>query len=278
MHFFVTGATGFIGSNLLNTLFLNGHQVTALRSFKSKTRVKLIQEPKWCYGKLTDDFSKQISKCDSVIHLASTGVINNFENWNLCFDVNVYQSLIFLKNASRIGIKKFLIAGSCSEYGKSADKYQFLKTNSELKPIGAYGTSKAAATLSALGLARTERLKLTIARIFHTYGIGEDKNRFWPSLIKASSEDKNFQMTRGEQIRDFTPVDLVTKKLLSLALKVDLEKDNGVIKNVGSGNIMSILDFASKEWKKRNSKGKLLVGALPYRKNEIMRYVPYLEN
>ena len=265
MHFFVTGATGFIGSNLLNTIFENGHQVTALKRNNSKTRVKLIREPKWCNGLLTDDFSKEISKCDTVIHLASTGVLSDSENWDLCFDINVIQTLIFLKNALNAGIRNFLIAGSCTEYGESGEKYDFLKADSELRPIGAYATSKASLSMASLGLARTEKFKLTVARIFHTYGLGEDKNRFWPSLIRAASNNKDLEMTKGEQIRDFTPVGLVTKKLLKLALEVSSEKEYGIIKNVGSGNVMSLVDFASNEWQKTNSKGNLIIGSLPYK-------------
>ena len=95
-------------------------------------------------------------------------------NWDYCFDVNVNQSLALWKSAVDNGIKKFLICGSCYEYGKR-EKIYSIPTNAELKPIGAYGTSKAVASISALGLTRTFDLNLVIARLFHTYGEGEAK-------------------------------------------------------------------------------------------------------
>jgi len=50
------------------------------------------------------------------------------------------------------------------------------------------------------------------------------------------------------------------------------------VANMGSGNNISIKEFASDIWKKNNAKGKLLLGNLNYRDNEIMRYVPNLDD
>lgn len=274
MKFFVTGATGFIGSHFLNTLFKNGHTAVAIRRKSNKSRIKLIKEPIWCTGKLTDDWSNQLKNCDAFVHLASAGVNINMNNWDYCFDVNVNQSLTLWKSAIDNGINKFLICGSCYEYGKSGEEYEYIPTNAELKPIGAYGTSKAVASISALGLARTFDLNLVIARLFHTYGEGEAKTRFWPSLLKASMDNVNFEMSKGEQIRDFTPVEEVSKKLFDLAISLSELPSGGIIKNIGRGTPTSLLEFANEQWSKRNSKGKLIPGALPYRKEEIMRYVP----
>ena len=197
-------------------------------------------------------------------------------NWAYCFDVNVNQSLALWKLAIDNGINKFLICGSCYEYGKSGEEYEYLPTNAELKPVGAYSTSKAVASLSALGLARTFDLKLNVARIFHTYGEGEATTRFWPSLLKASKENIDFDMSKGEQIRDFTPVEEVSKKLFNLVMNLPELQSGGIITNVGTGKPMSLLEFANEQWVKRKSKGKLIPGALPYREQEVMRYVPLI--
>ena len=277
MKIFVSGATGFVGSHFLNTLFRNGHTVVALRRKSNKPRIELINKPIWCTGKLTDDWSNKLKDCDAFVHLASAGVNENMNNWDYCFDVNVNQSLALWKSAIDNGINKFLICGSCSEYGKSGEEYEYLPTNAELKPIGAYGTSKAVASLSALGLARTFDLKLVVARLFHTYGEGEAETRFWPSLLKASMDNVDFDMSKGEQIRDFTPVEDVSEKLFDLVISLADLKSGGTIKNIGTGIPISLLDFANEQWVKRESKGKLIPGALPYRKQEVMRYVPLIK-
>ena len=276
MHFFVSGATGFIGSHFLNNLFKNEHNVTALRRSLAVPKVPLIKEPNWCTGKLNDDWKTQLKKCDVFVHLASAGVNKNMNDWKYCFDVNVNQSMYIWQQAIESGVKNFLICGSCYEYGQSGEEYDFLPVNAELKPINAYGTSKAVASITALGLAKNYSLNLVVARLFHTFGKGESENRFYPSLLNASLKNIDFPMSKGEQIRDFSPVADVTEKLHNLSINLPKSNKGGIIKNIGTGKATSLLEFANEEWKKRNSKGKIIAGALPYREKEIMRYVPLI--
>ena len=277
MNFFVSDATGFIGSHFLNTLFKNGHEVVALRRKSTEPRIDLIKEPTWCTGKLNADWSKQLKSCDAFVHLACAGVNKNMNDWEYCFEVNVNQSFALWKSAIDSGIKNFLICGSCSEYGKSGEEYEYIPATARLKPVGAYGTSKAVASISAMGLARTFDLNLVVARLFHTFGKGEAETRFWPSLLKASCDNVDFAMSKGEQIRDFMPVADVSKELFNLAINLSQFPSGGIIKNIGTGCPVSLLEFATKEWEKRNSKGKLIPGAIPYRQQEIMRYVPLID-
>jgi nucleoside-diphosphate-sugar epimerase len=93
-------------------------------------------------------------------------------------------------------------------------------------------------------------------------------------LRKAAANGKDFPMTDGGQVRDFTPVRTVARRFLTACL----EPLHGVrIENVGSGEAMSLLDFARREWTSCGAVGGLLPGALPHRKNEVMRYVPDLK-
>ena len=111
-------------------------------------------------------------------------------------------------------------------------------------------------------------------RFFMVYGNGESKNRLWPSMKRAALSGEDFKMTKGEQIRDFISVDdLVDIVIAALPL-------NGVmpgipkINNIGSGRALSVHQFCSYWWKEWNAKGDLLMGSLPYRESEIMRFVP----
>ena len=83
-------------------------------------------------------------------------------------------------------------------------------------------------------------------------------------------------MTKGEQIRDFVPVSAVAKKFVDALSFTDVRPGQPKISNVGSGNPQTILNFSEFWWKKWKAKGKLLPGALPYRANEVMRFVPDL--
>jgi nucleoside-diphosphate-sugar epimerase len=84
-------------------------------------------------------------------------------------------------------------------------------------------------------------------------------------------------MTAGEQIRDFVPVERVADRILRLAVGDKVEPGQTLIVNIGSGVPEKLKDFASRMWTKWQAKGELLLGALPYRKDEVMRYVPELD-
>jgi len=49
------------------------------------------------------------------------------------------------------------------------------------------------------------------------------------------------------------------------------------INNIGSGKPLSVHNFCSYWWKKWDAKGELIIGAVPYKKNEVMRYVPEID-
>ena len=277
MHFFVTGATGFLGSHFLKKALSLNIEVTALSRSNSFQKIKLSKQPKWCNGTLSDNWTRELSSCDTLVHFAAEGVIDNFDNWERCFDTNFVQFQNLMKNACNAGIKKFLICGSCFEYGKSGDLYSEIPTFAELKPIGAYASSKAAAGLAALEFSKRKKLNLILARLFHVYGEGENPKRFWPSLVNAALNGSDFKMTLGEQKRNFTHVDLMISMLLDLCFDLESIPEGGVIRNLGSSNNSSLKNFAIKEWERLGAAGSIKFGELSYKKNEVMSYVPLLE-
>ena len=112
---------------------------------------------------------------------------------------------------------------------------------------------------------------MTILRIFQVFGEGEARSRFWPSIKEMVNSGNDFEMTNGEQVRDFINVKEVVKQILEEALN----KSKYVsIKNIGSGEPKTLAEFANKIWDENNGKGKLILGAKKYRKGEIFRYVP----
>ena len=179
------------------------------------------------------------------------------------------------RQAISAGIKKFIILGSCFEYGISGKNYKEIPTDAPLLPNNAYSASKASATIAAISLAIEFKLDLTVLRPFHVYGEGEDENRFWPTLKRCSKEGKNLEMTKGDQIRDFEYVGESVKKILFY-----LQEDNGYgnpkIVNLGTGKPKSLIKFAKEEWERLGSKGLILNGKKQYRSTEIMRFVPKL--
>lgn len=275
MKIFVTGASGFIGQHLIKMALARGHKITALRRLALTDHRDLVNV-EWIDGTLETDLKRGLKGCDAIIHLAAYGVNPEHTAWSEAFRWNVDASIRTWFQAMEMGVSRFVIVGSCSEYGNSAERYQYIPTTAPLEPVNAYGASKAAATLAANAFAREHGIELVVPRLFHIYGEGEAKHRFWPSLRKSALTGKDFQMTLGEQIRDFTPVEFVADRLIELATNTYLEKGKPKILNLGTGSPMSLREFAEKEWEKFGATGELRFGEVPYRKNEVFRYVPCL--
>jgi nucleoside-diphosphate-sugar epimerase len=277
MNLFVTGATGFIGGHFLREALSAGHHVFALRRTGSKPRIALPREPTWLEGQLSDDWSDTLAQCDALVHLAAAGVNPLHSDWDELFQVNVCQSLSLWRRAAAAGVKRFVIIGSCFEYGKSGERVEFITTETPLEPTTAYAASKAAATMAALAFAVEANIELIVLRPFHVFGDGEEATRLWPALRKAAREGNDFNMTMGEQIRDFMPVENAAQIILNNSLRNDIHPGRPIIQNVGSGIPQTLRAFAEFWWQHWNAPGDLKIGAFPYRSNEVMRYVAKLQ-
>jgi len=276
MKIFLTGGTGFIGSHLINHLSKTNHTITAIRRKNSKPSIKLLKEPCWIEKSLHEIVSEDLSGQDILIHLAAAGVSPKKARWDEMININVIMTLNLLQLSQKVSIKRIIISGSYAEYGLSSESYDFIPVNSTLKPTTPYASSKAASFITSNTFAIKNNLELCYLRIFSAYGNGQFENNFWTSLKKAAYEGKDFLMTEGNQIRDFIKVEDVAKLILLSAERNDIVAGKPMVLNIGSGNPISLKDFAKYWWKKWNAKGKLKIGALPYRKNEIMRFVPLI--
>ncbi len=274
MKLFVTGGTGFIGSHFIQLATARGHSVTATRRPGSRPRIPLAPEPCWISKNLAELEASDFIGMDALLHFAAVGVNPSLSDWETCFRTNVVDSLRCWRMAASSGMTRFIICGSCFEYGASGESMAAISIDCPLQPTGPYHASKAAATMAALGLARTENLQLTILRPFHVYGEGEEPHRFWPSLRDAALAGRDFPMTLGEQVRDFIPVEDVAQTFLRFLEKEPHAPGMPEIYNVGSGRPQTLREFAEFWWQKWGATGKLKFGEIPYREGEVMRYAP----
>ncbi len=276
MKIVISGANGFIGSNLLELALSKGHEILAIRkSINSKTKISLKKEPNWLNKNLSEININDLKNYDGLIHLAAHSANVPYDSLENCLQVNLFDSFRFLKKAHKAGIKNFIVAGSCFEYGINGANYKFIPPNAALAPTQSYPASKAAASIAFSQWAIENERKLSIMRIFQVYGEGESSKRLWPSLIRAAQNGDDFEMTKGEQIRDFIDVKVLSEILLNECLN----QDNKVkIRNIGSGETKSIADFANEIWEKNKAKGKLIFGAKDYRDGEVFRYVPDIKS
>lgn len=271
------GGTGFIGSHFLNAAFRAGHEVIALRRPDSKPRVPLLQEPQWVEGELDGKYAASMEGCEVLVHFAAHTPNPPYDTLERCLYWNLTASLSSFNRAADVRITKFLVAGSCFEYGRSGERYDFIPVDAPLEPTMTYPTSKAAASIAFHGWAVERNLYLQILRIFQVFGEGELETRLWPSLRRAALAREDYPMTPGGQVRDFISVDEVAAAFIK-ALKFDgVEPGKPLFKNVGTGKPQTVLEFAQYWWKHWGAKGTLKPGAIPYRDNEVMRFVPEVQ-
>jgi len=109
------------------------------------------------------------------------------------------------------------------------------------------------------------------------FGEGQYMQNFWPALREAALSGADFPMTPGEQVRDYVKVEMVAQAFLAAVQRGDITQGRPWVRNIGSGRPVSMREFANEWWTRWRAEGQLLVGALPYRPNEIMRCVPVIE-
>lgn len=277
MKLFLTGGTGFVGSNFINAAHAAGHEIVAIRRPHSQPRVSLDRDPVWAEGPLDADWSEVLTNCDALVHLAAHTANPPYDTLSSCLYWNVYTSLLLAEQAYKAGIVRFLVAGSCFEYGSSASRYERIPVAAPLEPVLSYPTSKAAASVAFQGLAAEQGLQIKILRLFQVYGEGEPATRLWPSLRRAAMEGQDLPMTPGEQVRDFIDVEQVARAFVAALDFSDTKPGIARIRNVGTGNPRTLREFAEHWWRHWRARGQLRFGALPYRKNELMRLVPEVD-
>ena len=278
MKIFVTGATGFIGSHFLNAALAAGHTIVALRrSISALPRVPLIVEPIWLEKDMHEVTSEDFIGCDALVHLAAGGVTPQPATWDVCYRVNVIDSLKLCEVALGVGIRRIVAAGTYAEYGLAGLRYDPIPPDAPLEPIDSYAASKASASVALCAMCRVLGFELVYLRLFSVFGEGQYEKNFWPQLRAKALAGEDFLMTAGNQVRDFIGVELVAQKFLEACTSPLVKAGRPVVANLASGRPVSLLEFANFWWIKFKAGGKIRPGEIPERLDEVQRYVPLVE-
>jgi nucleoside-diphosphate-sugar epimerase len=274
----VTGATGFIGSHFVNYASSAGQDIVALRrSAGSVPRIVLARNPEWLTAAISQVTERELAGIDAIVHLAAAGISPRTGTWDELLEWNVVAPAKLMLTAANAGVKRFVAAGSCFEYGRAGERYEFIPTDAPLEPTGPYAASKAAGGLLLRTIAEEKKLKLSYLRLFSVFGEGQHESNLWPMIRRAALAGENLPLTSGEQVRDFIPVERVAAELLSAARDETLEAGVPRVCNIGTGRPQTVRQFAEHWWREFGAQGQLLIGKLPYRSDEVMRYVPQVQ-
>ena len=269
MNILITGAAGFIGFSLCESLIKKKHKVFGIDNFDTyysieikKKRLKILNKNKNFYFKKIDitqrsglfNFFKK-KKIDIIIHLAAqAGVRYSLINPKKYVDVNILGFLNIIELAKEKKIKKFIYASSSSVYG---DNKKFpLSENQSLNPKNIYGLSKQMNEQIASMYSKFFDLKCIGLRFFTIYGEWGRPDMFLFKLFKASQQNKKFYLNNyGNHKRDFTYVKDAVKIVLKL---VNYKIVNNEIFNICSNKPIKILDIIKYFKKKNNVEVKLI--------------------
>lgn len=258
MNILITGITGFLGSSLALEFLKRSYNVIGLkRKNSSLLRIKEIESQiliydteKISYEKLFND-NQQI---DVLIHTATCYGRKN-ETPIEIYNANTKFPLEVLDIASKSNVKVFINTDTV------LDKF-----------LNIYSLSKNHFLEWGKFYSANHKIKFVNLRLEHFYGFNDDDYKFTSFLINSCKRNvKKIDLTLGEQKRDFIYISDVVEAYILIVNNILNKNVWFETYDIGSGNAISIKDFAIKVHSLLNSKSILNFGALPYRKNEIMK-------
>lgn len=254
----VTGATGFIGRHVLSELKKHPIEVIASTRHSHDETLSTLGNntiPLDVYSSPNDAF-EQLGRPDVLIHLAWGG-LSNYKSTNH-FEVELPAQYRFLSNMIKSGLQNLFVAGTCAEYGMQSGP---LDETTLAMPCNPYGFAKDCLRKQLEYFNKSVPVNLTWGRLFYLYGEGQAEASLLPQLHNAiKNGDSTFNMSKGDQIRDFLDVSIVAKHIVNLSL---YGKGLGII-NICSGQPISIRSVVEKWIRKNNWKIELNLGHYPY--------------
>lgn len=266
----VTGATGFIGGHVMEELLKQPVSVVASSADASKISAKKwfskVEYVPFDMSSVDDstDYYAYFGKPDILIHLAWEGLPNYRSAFHT--EINLPRHIHFLHSMIRGGLKDMTVTGTCFEYGM---REGLLQEDMDTFPDNFYAKAKDALRKQLEEFQLTYHFSLKWLRLFYMYGKGQNPNSLLSQLDKAlAAGEESFNMSGGEQVRDFMPVENVAAAIVKTALQ---NRVTGII-NCCSGRPVTVKEFVAAYLAGKNKEIKLNLGYYPYPDYEPMRF------
>lgn len=237
----VTGGAGYIGSVLVRILLNKGYYVRAFDSLKfgGDALYDVAQHPHFEFMKgdirNEKDIDRALLDMDYIAHLAAIvgdPACSKFPDE--AKEVNWTASVNLFEKAEKAGIKRFVFASTCSNYGKMADPESFVDEDSELRPVSLYAELKVKFENYILNERKDAQICATALRFSTVYG-------FSPRIrfdLTVNEFTRNVCITGQQEIwgpqfsRPYCHVDDLALAVV-LALEAPVQKVKAKVFNVG---------------------------------------------
>ncbi len=266
----ITGATGAVGTALIEKLTEENVEILVLLREGSKRNSKIPDSPliekAFCSLEQLCDFENPTGKkYDVFFHLAWDGPFGADRNDMFLQAKNIRCELDAVSLAHRLGCHTFVGAGSQAEYGRVPDNTK-LSASLPCNPENGYGIAKLTAGRMSRILCSQLGMKHIWGRILSTYGIGDGEHTMVMSSVIKMLRGEECNFTRGEQQWDYIYNSDVAEAFYLMAERgVD-----GKVYNVGSGKTRPLSEFITIIRDTANKDCKLNFGAIPYYENQVM--------
>jgi nucleoside-diphosphate-sugar epimerase len=205
-----------------------------------------------------------LSAVDVVLHLAWPGLPNYKSLFH--FETNLPADYRFLKWLIERGVRRVVVAGTCLEYGMRSG---CLTPDLPSNPTNPYALAKDTLRKFLQSLQQQRDFELRWARLFYMYGEGQHPNSLLSQLDRAiDNGDAVFNMSKGEQLRDYLPISEMAALLVTLA---EGQFGSGIF-NCCSGVPISVRSLVEQHIKRRNALIALNLGHYPYIDYEPMAF------
>ncbi|NMC46982.1 MAG: NAD-dependent epimerase/dehydratase family protein [Chloroflexi bacterium] len=247
MRFLITGAAGFLGAPLANSLISDGHSVVGLDDLSTGDPDRLSPEVHLVRGDINDrpKLWTLLQGVDCVYHLAARVIVPESvlypREYNL---VNVGGTVTLMEAMRDVGVKRVVFISSGSIYGNQ--KNQPMKETFRPQPRSPYAVSKLAAEFYIRTIGELWKIETVVLRVFNAYGpeqrLPPAHAPVIPYCIKQALDNGTIVIHGdGKQTRDYVYVDDVADAMVRASMTNDI---NRLIMNVGSGEETSVNEIA----------------------------------
>lgn len=246
MNFLITGAAGFLGSNLANYLVRENHQVRGLDDLSTGVPENLSSDVLFTRGDVNDrpKLWTLLQEIDCVFHLAARVSVPESILYPREYNaVNVGGTVSLMEAMRDVGVRRVVFISSGAIYGDQGA--QPLNESAQPRPRSPYAVSKLAAEYYVRTIGDLWGIETVILRVFNAYGPGQHlppaHAPVIPHYLNQALRGGTLVMHGdGSQTRDYVYVDDVVSAMIAAATAPNI---NHQIINVGSGRQTSIREL-----------------------------------